>query len=60
MSNLDVIQIMGKEDSKIKNVENDSVYLYEFEPLSSEDIEVIFDGEMKVKRINFLTQNNRK
>ncbi|MCR9015105.1 hypothetical protein [Aquiflexum gelatinilyticum] len=53
MSNLDVIQIMGKEDSKIKNVENDSVYLYEFEPLSSEDIEVIFDGEMKVKRINF-------
>jgi hypothetical protein len=53
MSNLEVIEIMGKENLKMKNVENDSVYLYEFEPLSSEDIEVIFDREMKVKRINF-------
>jgi hypothetical protein len=44
---------MGKENLKMKNVENDSVYLYELEPLSSEDIEVIFDGNMKVKRINF-------
>lgn len=53
MSNFEVIQIMGKEDLKMKNVESDSVYSYELEPLSSEDIEVIFDGNMKVKRINF-------